>query len=138
MKQFSLILLFLISVCAEAFAQGTMLLREPTINNTDIVFVYANDLWTVSKNGGDARRLTSNEGQENQPHFSPDGKWIAFTGQYDGNTDVYVMPSEGGQPLRLTWHPGADNVTGWTPDGESVLFASHEKVLLHRNQKFIK
>ena len=106
------------------FPQGTMLLRQPTISNTDIVFVYANDLWIVPKDGGDARRLTSNEGEESNPHFSPDGKLIAFTGQYDGNTDVYLLPAEGGQPARLTWHPGADQVTGWTPDGESILFAS--------------
>ncbi len=107
-----------------SWAQGTMLLRQPTINQTSIAFVYANDLWIVGKEGGEARRLTSNEGQESLPHFSPDGKYIAFTGQYDGNTDVYIIPSEGGQPERLTWHPGADNVTGWTPDGEAVLFAS--------------
>ncbi len=105
-------------------AQGTMLLRQPTMSHTHIVFVYANDLWVVSKDGGDARRLTSNEGAENNPHFSPDGKLIAFTAQYDGNTDVYLIPAEGGQPERLTWHPGADQVTGWTPDGEFVLFAS--------------
>jgi tricorn protease len=107
-----------------SLAQGTMLLRQPTISNENIAFVYANDLWIVSKAGGDAKRLTSNEGQESLPHFSPDGKWIAFTGQYDGNTDVFLIPTEGGQPVRLTWHPGADNVTGWTPDGEHVLFAS--------------
>lgn len=107
-----------------AMAQGTMLLRQPTISGEKIVFVYANDLWMVSNQGGDAQRLTSNEGQESQPHFSPDGKWIAFTAQYDGNTDVYLIPVEGGQPQRLTWHPGVDNVTGWTSDGESILFAS--------------
>ena len=118
----------LISICA--FTQGTMLLREPTISNTDIVFVYANDLWIVAKDGGDARRLTSNEGQESNPHFSPDGKVIAFTGQYDGNTDVYSVPVEGGQPTRLTWHPGADQVTGWTPDGESILFATSREGVL--------
>ncbi len=117
----SLIYLLVNAFCA---AQGTQLLRQPTISKNQIVFVYANDLWIVGKDGGDAQRLTSNEGQESNPHFSPDGKYVAFTGQYDGNTDVYLIPSEGGQPLRLTWHPGADNVTGWTPDGESVLFAS--------------
>ncbi|MDZ7648243.1 MAG: hypothetical protein U5K54_14275 [Cytophagales bacterium] len=113
---------FLISL--SAFSQGTMLLRQPTISSSEIVFVYANDLWIVAKDGGDARRLTSNEGAESNPHFSPDGKLIAFTGQYDGNTDVYLIPAEGGQPTRLTWHPGADQVTGWTPDGESILFAT--------------
>lgn len=81
---------------ASAFSQGTMLLRQPTISNDNIVFVYANDLWIVGKDGGDARRLTSNEGAESNPHFSPDGKWIAFTAQYDGNIDVYLIPMEGG------------------------------------------
>ncbi len=121
-----------------AYAQGTMLLRQPTISNDHIVFVYANDLWIVGKDGGDARRLTSNEGQESQPHFSPDGKMIAFTAQYDGNTDVYLIPVEGGQPQRLTWHPGADNVTGWTPDGASILFASARESVPTKESKIFK
>jgi tricorn protease len=120
------------------YAQGTMLLRQPTISNDHIVFVYANDLWIVGKDGGDARRLTSNEGQESQPHFSPDGKMIAFTAQYDGNTDVYLIPVEGGQPQRLTWHPGADNVTGWTPDGASILFASARESVPTKESKIFK
>ncbi len=124
--------------CLHAYAQGTMLLRQPTISNTSIAFVYANDLWIVGKEGGDARRLTSNEGQESQPHFSPDGKYIAFTGQYDGNTDVYIIPTEGGQPDRLTWHPGPDNVTGWTPDGESILFASGREGVPTMESRFYK
>lgn len=107
----------------QAKAQGTQLLREPTISETTIVFVHANDLWKVDRNGGQAVRLTSNIGGESNPHFSNDGKWIAFTGQYAGNSDVYILPIEGGEPKRLTWHPGADIVTGWTPKGE-VLFRS--------------
>lgn len=135
----SIILISVLSISNDAFSQGTMLLRQPTISNTEIVFVYANDLWMVAKDGGDARRLTSNEGAESNPHFSPDGKLIAFTGQYDGNTDVYVIPAEGGQPQRLTWHPGADQVTGWTPDGEFILFAtSREGVLPTRESKIYK
>lgn len=125
--------------CADfCFAQGTQLLRQPTISNFQIVFVYANDLWIVAKEGGDARRLTSNEGLETNPHFSPNGKTIAFTGQYDGNTDVYVIPTEGGQPLRLTWHPGADNVTGWTPDGEFILFSSGREAVPTLESKIYK
>jgi tricorn protease len=120
------------------FAQGTQLLRQPTISNSQIVFVYANDLWIVAKEGGDARRLTSNEGLETNPHFSSDGKTIAFTGQYDGNTDVYIIPTEGGQPLRLTWHPGADNVTGWTPDGEFILFSSSREAVPTLESKIYK
>ena len=72
---------------------------------------------------GDAVRLTSDEGYESSPHFSPDEQWIAFTAQYDGNTDVYVIPANGGTPERLTWHPGGDFVQGWTPDGQ-VMFRS--------------
>lgn len=119
-----------------ATAQGTMLMRQPTISSTDIVFVYANDLWIVAKDGGDARRLTSNEGEESVPHFSPDGKSIAFTGQYDGNTDVYLIPVEGGQPKRLTWHPSADIVTGWTPDGKEILFTSSRESVPTRESRF--
>ena len=78
----------------------------------------------MERAGGTARRLTSFQGQTTNPHFSPDGKWIAFSAEYAGNTDVYVVPAEGGEPKRLTWHPGADTVQGWTPDGKAVLFAS--------------
>lgn len=117
--------LFLIS-CSSlwAWGQGTQLLREPTLSQSEIVFVYANDLWKVGRQGGQAIRLTSNEGEERLPHFSPDGKYIAFTGEYDGNTDVYLIPSSGGEPQRLTWHPGDDLVTGWSPDGSKVIFTS--------------
>lgn len=111
------------SISFISFAQGTQLLRQPTISKTDVVFVYANDLWIASRNGGDAKRLTSNEGAETFPHFSLDEKYIAFSAQYGGNTDVYVIPVEGGSPKRLTFHPGADIVQGWTPDNK-VLFRS--------------
>ncbi len=107
----------------QVIAQGAQLLRQPTISETSIVFVHANDLWKVDKAGGAAVRLTSNIGGESNPHFSPDGSMIAFTGQYAGNSDVFLIPVEGGEPKRLTWHPGADIVTGWTPEGE-VLFRS--------------
>lgn len=116
-------------------AQGTRLLRQPTISATHIVFVYANDLWQVSRNGGQAIRLTSHEGYESNPHFSPDEKWIAFSGQYDGNTDVYVIPATGGVPKRLTWHPSADIVQGWTPAGE-VIFRSGRKARPTRTSAF--
>ncbi len=119
--QFCSLLLLLTPFFAKA--QGTMLLRQPTVSDSQIAFVYANDLWVVDKNGGNAKRLTSNIGGETSPHFSSDGSMIAFSGQYDGNTDVFVIPSAGGEPKRLTWHPSADNVTGWSPKGE-VLFSS--------------
>ncbi|MBO6584654.1 MAG: PDZ domain-containing protein [Gracilimonas sp.] len=120
---YTLTLLLTLNFTAELFAQGTQLLREPTISENSIVFVHANDLWKVDKAGGDAVRLTSNIGGESNPHFSPDGSMIAFTGEYDGNSDVFVIPTEGGSPKRLTWHPVDDVVTGWTSDGE-VLFRS--------------
>ncbi|HKF53991.1 MAG TPA: hypothetical protein VKJ45_01055, partial [Blastocatellia bacterium] len=84
---------------------STRLLRFPDISGNSIVFTYAGDLWSVSRSGGTARRLTSNPGSEDFPKYSPDGRWIAFTGDYDGNRDVYVIPAEGGEPRRLTYHP---------------------------------
>jgi len=105
-------------------AQGTRMLRNPTVSPTHIAFVNANDIWIVGRDGGEARRLTSGLGGEASPHFSPDGLRIAFTGEYEGNNDIYVIPAAGGEPRRLTWHPGADIALGWTPDGANVLFQS--------------
>src|SRR6266542_5271046 len=102
----------------------TKLLRMPTVSATQIAFAYANNIWTVERAGGGARRLTSFQGQTTNPHFSPDGKWIAFSGEYAGNMDVYVVSADGGEPKRLTWHPGADLVQGWTADGKRILFSS--------------
>ena len=121
MKIYYSIIIFLASFYSKA--QGTQLLRQPTASETEIVFVYANDLWKTSINGGNAIRLTSNEGYESSPHFSKDGKTIAFTAEYDGNTDVYIIPSEGGEPKRLTYHPDGGFVQGCGSDGE-VLFRS--------------
>ena len=103
---------------------ATRLLRQPTMSATQIAFMYGNDIWVAPRAGGEARRLTSFPGQEVDPSFSPDGRWIAFSAQYGGNMDVYVTPAEGGEPVRLTYHPGADIVQGWTPDGERVVFSS--------------
>ncbi|NNG10121.1 MAG: protease [Arenibacter sp.] len=119
----NIVTLFAFVVTIQLMGQGTQLLRQPTISDSEIVFVYANDLWKTSIAGGSAIRLTSNEGYESLPHFSPDGSMIAFTAEYDGNTDVYVIPAEGGNPKRLTWHPSGDFVQGWTPEG-AVLFRS--------------
>src|SRR6201982_761342 len=90
------------------------LLRKPTISKTQIAFSYGGDLWTVDRNGGEAKRLTSDVGIEIDPVLSPDGTMVAFTGEYDGNEDVYAVPTAGGIPKRLTTHPGADQVVGWT------------------------
>lgn len=104
-----------------------MLLRHPTVNKTSVVFTFAGDLWSVSRQGGLASRLTTSPGSENNPYFSPDGNWIAFTGQYAGNNDVYVMPAEGGEPKRLTYHPGVDAAIGWTPDSKHILMLSTQE-----------
>ena len=104
--------------------ESTRLLRSPTVSATQVAFAYANNIWVVGKAGGQARRLTSFQGQTVNPHFSPDGKWIAFSGDYAGNTDVYVVPADGGEPRRLTWHPGGDVVQGWTHDGKAIIFTS--------------
>src|SRR5947209_8480472 len=102
-----------------------LLLRDPAVSKTQICFEYANDLWIVSREGGEARRLTTGPGREGAAHFSPDGAQIAFTGEYEGNVDVYVTPAAGGVPRRLTYHPGPDIVQGWTPDGKRILLSSH-------------
>ncbi|MBS3818128.1 PD40 domain-containing protein [bacterium] len=102
----------------------TRMLNQPAMSENQVAFVYAEDLWITDINGNKAQRLTSDEGVESHPVFSPDGKWVAFSAQYDGNTDVYIVPAEGGVPQRLTWHPQRDIVRGFTPDGESVLFIS--------------
>jgi tricorn protease len=119
----SVFALLVASVCL-ADENPPLLLHHPTISATQIVFVYAGDLWSVPRAGGVAQRLTAGMGTASRPVFSPDGSEIAFTGDYDGNADVYVIPASGGTPRRLTYHPAADEVVGWTRDGKSVLFAS--------------
>jgi tricorn protease len=105
-------------------AESPLLLQQPTASRTDVVFVHADDLWIVGIDGGRARRLTTHPGMESDPVFSPDGSWVAFTGNYDGNTDVYVVPAAGGEPRRLTYHPGLDQAVTWTRDGKRVVFRS--------------
>ena len=119
-----LILAFFAILTLAAAADEPLLLQKPTLSKTHIVFVYAGDLWSVPREGGDAVRLTSGAGTETDPAFSPDGTRIAFTGEYDGNIDVFVVPASGGVPKRLTWHPAVDRVLGWTPDGKRIIFGS--------------
>jgi tricorn protease len=114
----------LVTTHAQTSNSGTRLLRTPTVSATQIGFAYAQNIWVVPRAGGMARRVTSFQGQTTSPHFSPDSKWIAFSGEYAGNTDVYVVAADGGEPKRLTWHPGADQTQGWTADGKSILFSS--------------
>ena len=126
----SVILLLSVIIAVSTKAQNgtgshyTRLLRMPTVSATQIGFAYANNIWVVPRAGGSAKRLTSFQGQTANPHFSPDGRWIAFSGEYAGNFDVYVVNAEGGEPKRLTWHPGADMAEGWTPDGKAIMFSS--------------
>src|SRR6185369_10247017 len=126
MKKVLLLSLFILALAGAAFAQSNkpLLMRWPTVSQTQIVFSYAGDLWTVSREGGEASRLTNGVGFEYAPIFSPDGRWVAFTGEYDGNVDVYVVPAAGGVPRRLTYHPGSDQAVGWTPDGKQILMVS--------------
>ncbi|MBL4655480.1 MAG: PD40 domain-containing protein [Bacteroidia bacterium] len=112
--------------------KDTRMLAEPTISANHIVFIYAEDLWVANLDGSQPRRLTIDEGVESNPMFSPDGSLIAFSAQYDGNTDVFLVPVEGGVPTRLTWHPASDFVRGFTPDGKAVLFASQRAVFTNR------
>ncbi|HXX45320.1 MAG TPA: PDZ domain-containing protein [Candidatus Acidoferrales bacterium] len=101
-----------------------LLMQSPSMSKTQIAFAYGGEIWTVDRNGGDAKRLVTGPGIESEPIFSPDGSMVAYTGDYDGNEDVYVVPATGGEPRRLTNHPGSDVAIGWTPDGRNILFRS--------------
>jgi tricorn protease len=130
--------LFVLVLTNVSFAQenAPLLLRHPTLSATQIVFVYGGDLWSVPREGGVAQRLTAGNGAASRPMFSPDGSEIAFTGTYDGNSDVYVIPATGGAPRRLTYHPAADLVIGWTRNGKQILFASTRTSASRYNQLF--
>ena len=132
-----LLSLFVIGFSAATFAQkinttDTRLLAEPAISNDQIAFIYAEDLWVANIDGTQSRRLTIDEGIESNPVFSPDGKTIAFSAEYDGNMDVFSIPSKGGVPTRLTYHPYPDIVRDFTPDGKQVLFASQRSLFTNR------
>ena len=99
-------------------------MRYPDVHQDKIAFVYGGDCGSCHVREDRARRLTSHIGEELFPKFSPDGKWVAFTGEYDGNADVYVVPADGGEPRRLTYHPTWDGVLDWTPDSNKILFRS--------------
>ena len=133
MKDLFTILLFVVTTTLYAInPNDTRMLSQPATSATQIAFIYAEDLWVANADGSNPKRLTVDEGVESAPVFSPDGKWIAFSAQYDGNTDVFIIPVEGGIPTRLTWHPGVDNVRGFSPDGKSVLFTSQRAVFTNR------
>lgn len=112
------------SLHLSAADQGRFM-RYPAISGDKVVFTYENDLWMVSANGGIATRLTSAPGVEVSARFSPDGKTIAFTGEYDGSQNVYTIPVEGGEPFRVTYNPNGAQAMAWTPDGERIVFRSY-------------
>ncbi|SNR81231.1 S41 family peptidase [Hymenobacter mucosus] len=121
---------------AQSPAAETMLLREPALSRNKLAFSYAGDIWTANRDGSNPQRLTVGPGVETSPHFSPDGQWIAYTGDYDRNSDVYVVAVSGGQPRRLTWHPSVETVRDWTPDGQRILFSSSQEAYARSLQLF--
>jgi tricorn protease len=116
----------------------TRLLEQPAVSANHIAFVYGGDLWIARQDGSAVRRLTSDDGLESNPAFSPDGRTVAFSAQYEGNTDVYVVSVDGGVPTRLTFHPGADLVQSFTTDGTGVLFTSARAVFTNRYTQLFK
>ena len=105
-------------------ADETRLLRQPSISENQVAFVYGGDIWLSNLKGQQVRRITSTAAVESNPHFSPNGKTIAFTSNRSGNTSVYTVSNQGGDVKRLTWHANSAYARGWTPDGKSVLYAS--------------
>jgi tricorn protease len=125
MKKHDLFVCLLLAGSISLNAQGTRLLRQPSLSDNHIAFTYGADIWVYALSE-DTRpvRITSTPAVESDPHISPDGRWIAFSSNRSGNTAVYIAPMEGGEATRLTWHPSAAYARGWTPDGKEVLFAT--------------
>ena len=119
-------LAFLLMLCAPLAATGreVKLVRYPSYNRGRIAFTYLADIWTADEDGKNVKRITANKARDVYPHFSPDGKWIAFSSDRNGNFDVFIVASDGGTPKQLTFHSADDTVLGWTPDSRAVLFAS--------------
>ena len=114
----------LASALSPAQTNSPLLLQKPTFSRTQIVFVYAGDLWSVPRKEARPSGSPPARASKTNPKFSPDGSQIAFTAEYDGNVDVFTIPAEGGVPKRVTFHPSPDIVLGWTPDGSRILFTS--------------
>ncbi len=128
----ALLVLSSISIFSVAKA-NTKLLSEPALSSNRIAFVYSGDIWLANMDGSSAHRVTSSSADESAPHFSPDGKWLAYSANHDNNQDVYIIPTAGGQPKRLTWHPGNDIVNGWSSDGKRILFISRREMKIGRS-----
>ncbi len=143
---FTALLLFITISVKLSATDDVRLLRFPDINNNLVTFVYAGDIWTVNSNGGEARRLTSHDGLELFPKISPDGKWIAFSGEYSGSRQVFVIPSAGGVPKQLTWYNSVgvmpprggwdDAVLDWTPDSKQILIRANRTPYSERQGKY--
>ena len=131
-RLYSIALAVLAATTAAAADEPARMLAMPAVHEPRVAFVHDGDLWLADIAGGNARRITSADGREINPAFSPDGEWLAFSAPYAGNQDVYVMPAAGGVARRLTWHPGEDVVHGFTPDG-AVLFMSERDVHTRRH-----
>ncbi len=140
MRKFIVLTAIIISTSFQvSFAQvSARMFQYPDVSQTHISFTYGGDVWIVAKEGGTAFKLTSAKGTELLARFSPDGKQIAFSGNYNGNVDVYVMPSLGGLPTRITHHGMSDRLVDWYPDGNSLLFASSRESGKQRFNQFYK
>src|SRR5580692_185840 len=149
MKLRFLAVLALVSVCAGTISSvaadnppddriNARMMQMPAVSATQIAFCYAGEIWIAPKEGGAAVRLSSSRGPVSFPHFSPDGRLLAFTGNYEGSEDIYVMPVAGGVPRRITHHGGPERVLGWYPDGKSILFESKMNAFTERVGQFFK
>jgi tricorn protease len=137
MKNILFVFLFGLILSSAVYPQKeSRMMTQPAVSQKNIAFIYANDLWISDLDGQNIKRLTVDSGIESNPVFSPDGKLIAFSAQYDANTDVYVIPVEGGVPIRLTYHPNADIVMSFTPDGKEILFTSTQNSFISRVEQF--
>lgn len=116
----------------------TRMMTQPAVSENQIAFIYAEDLWVANLDGSQPKRLTVDEGVESNPYFSPDGKTIAFSAEYDGNVDVYIIAANGGIPKRLTWHPSFDIVRGFSNDGKSVLYISQRASFTNRYFSYLQ
>src|SRR5689334_2314956 len=115
----------LLIAAVSVFGREARLVRYPHYHNGRVVFTYLADIWTADENGQNVQRLTVNRARDVYPRFSPDGKWIAFSSDRNGNMDVFIIPTMGGTATQLTHHSADDTVLGWKPDGSGVLFTSN-------------